>query len=91
MNGSGVENNSWITHPWAYEERLHPTNWVVDESIRFLETRDRTRPFFLMTSFVRPHPPSTRRRPTSICTATWSCARLPLAIGMTPMPPSAMA
>lgn len=57
VNGTGVENNSWITHPWAYEERLHPTNWVVDESIRFLETRDRTRPFFLMTSFVRPHPP----------------------------------
>lgn len=57
VNGSGVENNSWITHPWIYEERLHPTNWVVDESIRFLETRDRTRPFFLMTSFVRPHPP----------------------------------
>lgn len=57
VNGTGVENNSWITHPWAYEERLHPTNWVVDESIRFLETRDRTRPFFLMASFVRPHPP----------------------------------
>lgn len=32
-------------------------SWVVDESIRFLETRDRTRPFFLMASFVRPHPP----------------------------------
>ncbi|RGC44329.1 arylsulfatase [Absiella sp. AM29-15] len=57
VNGSGVENNSWITHPWIYEERYHPTNWVVDESIRFLETRDRTRPYFLMTSFVRPHPP----------------------------------
>lgn len=57
VNGSGVENNSWITHPWIYEERYHPTNWVIDESIRFLETRDRTRPFFLMSSFVRPHPP----------------------------------
>lgn len=57
VNGSGVENNSWITHPWIYEERYHPTNWVVDESIRFLETRDRTKPFFLMSSFVRPHPP----------------------------------
>lgn len=32
-------------------------SWVVDESIRFLETRDRMRPFFLMASFVRPHPP----------------------------------
>lgn len=57
VNGSGVENNSWIAHPWIYEERYHPTNWVVDESIRFLETRDRTRPFFLTASFVRPHPP----------------------------------
>lgn len=57
VNATGVENNSWITHPWIYEEHLHPTNWVVDESIRFLETRDRTKPFFLMASFVRPHPP----------------------------------
>lgn len=57
VNATGVENNSWITHPWIYEEELHPTNWVVDESIRFLETRDRSKPFFLMASFVRPHPP----------------------------------
>ena len=57
VNASGVENNSWITHPWIYEERYHPTNWVIDESIRFLETRDRTKPFFLTASFVRPHPP----------------------------------
>ncbi len=32
-------------------------SWVVDESIRFLETRDRMRPFFFMASFVRPHSP----------------------------------
>lgn len=57
VNGSGVENNSWITHPWIYDERYHPTNWVTDESINFLETRDRTKPFFLMASYVRPHPP----------------------------------
>lgn len=57
VNATGVENNSWITHPWIYEERYHPTNWVVDESIAFLETRNRTKPFFLMASFVRPHPP----------------------------------
>ncbi|MEG1462050.1 arylsulfatase [Anaerorhabdus sp.] len=57
VNESGAENNSWITAPWPYEDRYHPTNWVVDESIRFLETRDRTKPFFLMSSFVRPHPP----------------------------------
>lgn len=57
INASGPECNSWITHPWIYEERLHPTNWVVDESIRFLKTRDRRKPFFLMSSFVRPHQP----------------------------------
>lgn len=57
FNATGPECNSWITHPWIYDEKLHPTNWVVDESIRFLKTRDRTKPFFLMSSFVRPHQP----------------------------------
>jgi arylsulfatase A-like enzyme len=33
------------------------TYWTVDRSINFLETRDPTRPFFLWTSFSKPHPP----------------------------------
>lgn len=33
------------------------THWIVDRSIDFLETRDETRPFFLWTSFAKPHPP----------------------------------
>ena len=33
------------------------THWTVDRSIDFLETRDTTRPFFLWTSFSKPHPP----------------------------------
>lgn len=57
ITASGPECNSWVTHPWIYPEHLHPTNWVTEESIRFLETRDRTRPFFLMASYVRPHQP----------------------------------
>lgn len=57
FNASGAECNSWVTHPWIYEERLHPTNWVADQSIRYLHTRDHTKPFFLMSSFVRPHQP----------------------------------
>lgn len=57
ITSTGVECNSWITHPWIYPEHLHPTNWVSDKSIRFLKTRDRTRPFFLMASYVRPHQP----------------------------------
>lgn len=57
INTNGLENNSWVASPWNYEESLHPTNWVVDETIEFLNKRDRTRPFFIMPSFVRPHPP----------------------------------
>ena len=57
VDASGIDNNSWICRPWPYEERYHPTNWVAEETLRFLDTRDRTRPFFLMASFVRPHQP----------------------------------
>ncbi len=57
VNNTGLENNSWVAAPWIYDEALHPTNWVVDESLEFLKKRDRTRPFFMMPSFVRPHPP----------------------------------
>lgn len=57
VTAAGIDCNSYLTHPWIYPEHLHPTNWVVDKSIRFLETRDRKKPFFLMSSFVRPHQP----------------------------------
>lgn len=33
------------------------TAWTVNQSIRFLKRRDPTRPFFLWTSFFKPHPP----------------------------------
>lgn len=33
------------------------THWIVDKSMDFLENRDTTRPFFLWTSFTKPHPP----------------------------------
>lgn len=57
VNDTGLECNSFITKPWPYDEMSHPTNWAVTESIRFIEKRNREKPFFLMTSFVRPHPP----------------------------------
>lgn len=38
-------------------ERLHCDNWLAERSIAFLEKRDRSRPFFLMTSYIKPHPP----------------------------------
>lgn len=39
------------------EEKDSITTWIADEAIDFLETRDTTRPFFLWTSFTKPHPP----------------------------------
>ena len=57
LTDTGINVNSWIARPWLYEEKYHPTNWVTDRSIDFLYARDRSKPFFLMVSFVRPHPP----------------------------------
>lgn len=54
---TGMECNSWVSRPWIYEEKYHPTNWVTARSIDFLRRRDTTKPFFLMTSYLRPHPP----------------------------------
>lgn len=53
----GLDCNSWVSRPWGYEENLHPTNWVVNESIDFLRRRDPSKSFFLKMSFVRPHSP----------------------------------
>ncbi len=53
----GIDWNSWMARPYHAPEFLHPTNWTVNESIRFLKERDPTAPFFLMTSFARPHSP----------------------------------
>ncbi len=37
--------------------KTHNSYWVADRSIDFLKKRDTNRPFFLMTSFIKPHPP----------------------------------
>lgn len=57
ITDTGLESNCWMTRPWPYEEYLHPTNWVTDQAIDFFRRRDRSKPFFLNISYVRPHPP----------------------------------
>lgn len=57
VNDTGLDCNGWIARPWIYDEMLHPTNWATSKSIDFLRRRDRRKPFFLMTSYVRPHAP----------------------------------
>jgi arylsulfatase A-like enzyme len=50
-------NASIVARPWHLDESVHPTNWVVTQSIDFLRRRDPTMPFLLFMSFVAPHPP----------------------------------
>ncbi|PAV30766.1 sulfatase [Virgibacillus profundi] len=54
----GIGWNSWMARPYHAPEFLHPSNWTINESIDFLEQRrDPSKPFFLKTSFARPHSP----------------------------------
>ncbi len=53
----GRDWNGWEGRPYDNPDFLHPNFWTVDRSIRFLKDRDRGRPFFLKTSFARPHSP----------------------------------
>ena len=58
ITSTGPECNSWIVHPWIYDgKNCIPPTGQQTKAFRFLQTRDRTRPIFLMTSFVRPHQP----------------------------------
>lgn len=57
ITDTGLECNSWVARPWIYEERFHPTNWTTDRCIDFFRRRDPQKPFFLMASYLRPHPP----------------------------------
>lgn len=53
----GVNCNSYVARPWDKPEYVHPTNFIVTQSIDFLRRRDPRKPFFLFMSFHRPHPP----------------------------------
>lgn len=57
VTDTGLDCNGWVARPWIYPEKYHPTNWVTDRSIDFLRRKDPRRPFFLMASYLRPHPP----------------------------------
>ncbi|MCK9253285.1 MAG: arylsulfatase [Eubacteriales bacterium] len=57
LSDHGIGWNSWMARPYALPEFLHPSNWTASQSVKFLKERDPTRPFFLMTSFARPHSP----------------------------------
>lgn len=47
----------YIPQPSQLPAHLHQTAWVADRSIDFLRRRDLAKPFFMMSSFIKPHPP----------------------------------
>lgn len=48
----------YIPQPAQLPARLHPTQWVSDQSCQFIrEHATADRPWFLQTSFIHPHPP----------------------------------
>ncbi len=53
----GRDWNGWEGRPYDKADFLHPTNWTAERSSKFLKDRDRSKPFFLKTSFARPHSP----------------------------------
>lgn len=65
----------YIPQPSQVPARLHHTAWVADRSLAFLERRDRARPFFLWTSFIKPHPPFEAPVPWN---KLYRCAEMPL-------------
>lgn len=53
----GLTYNHWQAKPWPLAHNLHPTEWVVNQSLKVLEKSDKDKPLFLTTSFYAPHPP----------------------------------
>lgn len=47
----------YIPQPSLVPARYHHTQWIADRSTEFLRQRDRSRPFFLWASYLKPHPP----------------------------------
>ncbi len=58
----GLGNNQYGMRLSPLPEPLKTTHWTAQKSMEFLKRRDPTRPFFLYTSFDKPHPPITPPR-----------------------------
>jgi len=47
----------YIPQPSQLPAEHHHTTWIADRAIDFLDGHDDNQPFFLWTSFIKPHPP----------------------------------
>ncbi|HUT33660.1 MAG TPA: arylsulfatase [Planctomycetota bacterium] len=56
-DATGIGWNDYAAKPYALDERLHPTRWMGDTAVEFLQSYQGDEPFFLKVSFTRPHSP----------------------------------
>lgn len=58
---AGVTNNAHTSRPCVFPEKYHVTTWTASKSIEVMEEHiakhGHDQPFFLYTSFSKPHPP----------------------------------
>lgn len=47
----------YLPQPSQLPEKLHTNTWVADRSIDFIHRHNPNQPFFLWSSFTKPHPP----------------------------------
>lgn len=57
LKAHGVGENEYMPAIDSVDDDQSFTHWTVQRSVDFIETRDDTRPFFMWTSFGKPHPP----------------------------------
>ena len=57
INSQHLNCNLWPAAPWPYDDKWHPTAWIVRQSQQVVETTPAKQPLFLTTSFYAPHPP----------------------------------
>ncbi len=56
-HATGLTWNDYRGLPFVYPEHLHATHWTGETAVNFLKGYERSEPFFLKVSFIRPHSP----------------------------------
>lgn len=56
-HATGLSWNDYRGKPFVYPEEMHATHWTGETAVNFLKSYERTEPFFLKVSFIRPHSP----------------------------------
>jgi len=56
-DATGLDWNGYEAAPFKLAEHLHPTYWIGETAVKFLQDYERAEPFFLKVSFERPHSP----------------------------------